>query len=164
MGKIITERIKQFSRGEPIYKKSPGNALSLLNIWSTYGSREEINQYLAKTLDENPENALDLLRCYQPTWFNADGTHKGGLEQRHYDSIKEDVDPDIIYNALCNINGLDLESLKHQETINQTLYGENVAYQFAKIHRSAINKEQDAQNKKEEPGNLSKTENQNSGN
>jgi predicted KAP-like P-loop ATPase len=164
LGKIITKRIKQFSQGEPIYKKSPGNALSLLNIWSTYSSREEINQYLAKTLDEKPENAIDLLKCYQPTWFGADGTHKGSLEQRQYDSIKEDVDPDVIYNALCNINGLDLESLKHQETINQPLYDENVAYQFAKIHRSAINKEQDAQNKKEEPGNLSKTENQNSGN
>lgn len=41
LGKIITERIKQFSQGEPIYKKSPENALYLLHIWSTYGSREK---------------------------------------------------------------------------------------------------------------------------
>lgn len=164
LGKIITERIKQFSHGEPIYKKSPGNALSLLNIWSTYGSREEINQYLAKTLDETPENALDLLKCYQPTWFGAGGSHKGGLEQRQYDSIKEDVDPDIIYNALCKIKGLDLESLKHQETINRPMYDENVAYQFAKIHHSVINKEQDAKIKKEKPDDLGKTENHNAGN
>ena len=164
LGRIITERIKLFSQGEPIYKKSPGNALSLLNIWSTYGSREEVNQYLAKTLDEKPENALDLLKCYQPTWFGADGTHKGGLEQRHYDSIKEDVDPDVIYNALYNINGLDLESLKHQETIDQTLYNENVAYQFTKIHNSVINKEQDTKIKKEKSDDLGKTESQNTGN
>lgn len=164
LGKIIYERIKQFSQGEPIYKKSPGNALSLLNIWSTYGSREEVNQYLAKTLDEKPENAIDLLKCYQPTWFGADGTHKGGLEQRHYDSIKEDVDPDVIYNALCNINGLDLEPLTHPETINEPLYYENIAYQFAKIHHSAINKKQDAKIKKEKTDDLDKTENQNVGN
>jgi hypothetical protein len=43
LGKIIIERIKQFSQGEPIYKKSPENALYLLNIWATYGSRQEIN-------------------------------------------------------------------------------------------------------------------------
>lgn len=164
LGKIITKRIKQFSQGDPIYKKSPRNALFLLYIWSTYGSREEINQYLAKTLDEKPENAIDLLKCYQPTWYSADGTHKGGLEQRDYDSIKEDVDPDVIYNALRNINGLDLESLKHQETINQLLYDENVAYQFAKIHHSVINKEQDAKIKKEKPDDLGKTENQYAGN
>lgn len=159
LGKIITERIKQFSQGEPIYKKSPGNVLYLLHIWSTYGSREEINQYLAKTLVDKPENALDLLKCYQPTWFGAGGPRKGDLEQRQYDSIKEDVDPDIIYNALCKINGLDLESLKHQETITG-LYIENLAYQFAKIHDSVINKEQDAKIKKEKPDDLAKTENQ----
>lgn len=124
----------------------------MVDLWL----KREINQYLAKTLDEKPENALDLLKCYQPTWFGAGGTHKGGLEQRQYDSIKEDVDPDVIYNALSNINGLDLESQKNKETINQPVYDENVAYQFAKIYQSVINKEQNTKSKKEKPDDLSK--------
>jgi hypothetical protein len=150
------------------YKPCSVDLCEIHNVLFMQGSplllkRIQINQYLEKTLEENPENALDLLKCYLPTWFGSVGTHKGGFEQRQYDSIKEDVEPDVIYNALSKIKGLDLES-QHQETINLPLYDGNVAYQFAKIHKSVINKKQDAQIKKEKPDDLGKTENQNAEN
>lgn len=147
LGRIMVEKIKQFSHGPPIYRQCPDNAPYLLYIWLNWGSREETNQYLTKTLEANPRNALELLKCYLPTLYSASGVHKGGFERDQYNSIIEVVDADVIFNALYKIYGSEIDSQKnHRE--NRTP-DEWIAYQFVHIYHLVKTDEKNATSKKE---------------
>ncbi len=151
LGRIIVEKLKQFSNGLPlpIYKQYPDDAPYLLYIWLDWGSREETNQYLTKTLEDNPSNALELLNCYLPTGYSASGVQKGGLERDQYNSIVKVVDADVIFNALYKIYGSKIESQKNHTNRNRTS-DEWIAYQFVHIHQLVKAEERSATSKKEE--------------
>jgi predicted KAP-like P-loop ATPase len=126
IGYILARRTKKYAETQPIFNLSPEEICLLLSIWTDWGSREEINQYIAKMLDENPENALKLLRSYQLI-------EKATFSRDTYKLITKVVDADIIYNALLNIDSLALETRLYENS-DRSL-DERLAYQFASIYQ-----------------------------
>lgn len=147
LSRVIVEKIKQLPQGLPIYIQYPNDAPYLLYLWLNWGSREETNQYLTKTLDDNPPNAIELLKCYLPTAYSASGAHIGDFEREQYNSIIKVVDADVIFNTINKIYGSELELQKnHRE--NRTS-DEWIAYQFVHIHQLVKAEETSATSKKE---------------
>lgn len=152
LGKIIAERVRGFSQEQPIYIRSPKDASLLLFIWSHWGSKEETNQYLARTLDEDPRNSIELLKCYLLTsWGMESGlSHKGDFAREQYDSITKVVDADLIYSALYKIYGPELDSPKYHGDNSDRSLDERVGHQFAYIYHYVKSEEQKAANREGE--------------
>jgi len=153
LGKIIADRIEEFAQGEPIYIRLPRDAPGLLSAWSHWGSRGETNQYLAQTLEEDPRNVLELLKCYVPTaWDLASGVpHTGDFRREQYDSITRVLDADLIYDALCQVYGSDLDSPEYRDNGDRSP-DERVAHQFAHIYHRVKTEGQEAPGRKGDPG------------
>ncbi|HEY9632744.1 MAG TPA: P-loop NTPase fold protein [Coleofasciculaceae cyanobacterium] len=126
IGYILARRTKEYAETQSIFNLSSEEICLLLSIWTDWGSREEINQYIAKMLGENPENALKLLRSYQLI-------EKATFGRDTYKLITKVVDADTIYNALLNIDSLALETRLYENS-DRSL-DERLAYQFASIHQ-----------------------------
>lgn len=135
LGTILKERIKHFLDNINICTQFPRDAAIFLAIWSSYGSKEETNQYITKTSDDDPYNALELLKCHTITMYSGSHSHKGDFEQKNYESIAKVVDADIISDALNKIYGSNIEKLKNNDNGFQS-DADKIAYQFAQIHAS----------------------------
>lgn len=135
LGKIIVERIKVLSAKRPIFIQFPEDTQILFYIWSRYGSKGETHQYLTKLFNKDPHNALEYIKCYLGTSWGVESglSHKGDFERHQYDSVKEVVDIDIIYDALYKKYGSVLDNPDYSEASNYPL-DERVARQFAYIH------------------------------
>jgi predicted KAP-like P-loop ATPase len=59
---IIVGRIKQLAERLPTYIQFPKYAPFFLRMWSRVGTREETDEYLKRTLEENPQNVFSLIR------------------------------------------------------------------------------------------------------
>jgi hypothetical protein len=100
-----------------------------------------VNEYISRTLDDNPRNALKILRCYLPIENTESGlVSKGGLGPIEYDSLTSAIDADIILEALHRLYGSDLESREPSKDENEYL-NKNIAYQFARLHQNAKKKD-----------------------
>lgn len=151
LGKIIADRTKRLSQDQlPIYIRFPKDAKRLLYAWSHWGNREEVNKYLTKTMNEDPRNALELLKCHLSTeWSMESGlSHKADFAREQYNSIAEIVDTDLVYNALYKIYGSALDSPKYHSNSDQFL-DERVTHQFAHIYHQVKTEEQSRKEKPE---------------
>jgi len=153
LGKIIADRIREFAQAEPIYIRLPRDAPSLLFVWSHWGSREETNQYLAGTLKKERGNVLELLKCYpRRAWGLESGlSHPGDFRREHYDSITRVVDADIVYDALHEVYGSDLDSPEYHDSNDRSL-DERYAHQFSHIYHLVKAEEQETSSEGEQLG------------
>jgi hypothetical protein len=143
LGRIIADRIKEMSGKQPIYIECPKDTPFLLYVWTRWGSKEEVNQYLASTIDDNPHNALELLKCYLPTsWGSESGPHKGDFRRDQYDAVTKVVETDVLFNALRKIYGSDLDSPQFNGNNTRSL-DEQVAHQFAHIYHHVKTEKQE---------------------
>ncbi len=127
IGHILAYRTREYSEKQPIFNLSPEEIRLFLSIWADWGSKEETNQYIAKMLDENPQNALKLLRSYLPT-------ESATFSRDTYQLITTVVDAEVIYNTLSQIDSLALESPEDYENSDRSL-DERLTHQFVCIHQ-----------------------------
>ncbi|HEY0736826.1 MAG TPA: P-loop NTPase fold protein [Herpetosiphonaceae bacterium] len=105
LGRQVATRIATVELDEPIYVKWPEYAVRLLYLWSRWGSKEETGQYIAQTLQENPQHAIALIRLYLPSIIVLGYDDRGD-----YAALTAIADADIIYQALYQLYGNVLES------------------------------------------------------
>ncbi|WP_375491319.1 P-loop NTPase fold protein [uncultured Nostoc sp.] len=137
VGEAFAQKIKELSQASPLYLQFPEDALSLIYVWSRWGSEEEVKHYLLETLSSNSQNAVEFLKCYLPTqWSSVHyGARKGDFERSHYDDLAKLVDPDLIYNLIGNIYGSVLNDPKYDSDNPKRSLDEKVINQFAVIHQ-----------------------------
>jgi hypothetical protein len=136
IGHILARRTREYSEKQPIFNLSPEEIRLFLSIWADWGSREETNQYIAKRLDDNPQDDLKLLRSYLPL-------ESACLNRDTYKLITKVVDAEVVYNALLHIDSLALESPELAENSDKPKglvrsdrsLDERLAHQFASIHQ-----------------------------
>lgn len=143
IGEAFSQRIKEISQRSPLYIQFPEDFTSvfLLDVWSHWGDKEEVKQYLLKALNENPESVVEFLKCYLPIQWSAGYyvPRKGDFERDQYNSLAEYIDPSLIYQLLQNIYGSKLDNPEYDESDNkQRSLDEKVVNQFAFIHQLVI--------------------------
>lgn len=152
LGNIIAKRIKELSQEkQPIYIHFPKDAPILLYAWSHWRSREETNQYLAGTVDEDSHNVLEFLKCHIPIQYGMESgiSNKGDFRRDEYEAITRVVDANLIYNALHKIYGSDLDSPKYRDNGDRP-FDEQVAHQFSEIYHHVKTEEQKVVEEKKE--------------
>jgi hypothetical protein len=65
---VVLERIRDMAkRTKPIYVESLRDAQDLLLFWEKFGSKNEAKNYVTKTIQADPANAMHLIYAFQPT-------------------------------------------------------------------------------------------------
>jgi hypothetical protein len=134
LGKILALRIQAIAKEQSLYLKFPKDAALFLYIWSQYGSRDETNRYLTKSLQSRPQNVIRLLKCYLniPQVLAPILTRQTDFNRTQYDALAKVVDPDKVYEALTRLYGPELNGLNDEALVNSS--GKAIASQFARIH------------------------------
>lgn len=137
IGEAFAQRIKHIAQKSILYLQFPEDFRSLLYVWSCWGNKEEVRQYLLESLNKNPESVVELLKCYLPTqWSSASyGSRKGNFERDEYDSLARYISPSLLYNFLQNINGFNLDNPQYDLDGQKRSLEEQVVNQFAFIHQ-----------------------------
>lgn len=136
---IIINRINDeiTSENEPIYERYPCGAL-ILRFLQDYALKEDLGKYLVKTFSWDPIYPLKFLKSFHMIELSTVGNSKI-FKSDNYDSIKELIDPDILYNALYDTYADILNNLKIEdgEDDEDTLF----LKKFSQIHceRKKIN-------------------------
>ncbi|MEG5159216.1 KAP family NTPase [Microcoleus sp. AT3-A2] len=143
IGEAFSQKIQEISQTSPLYLQFPEDSTSLflLDVWSHWGDKEEVKQYLLKALTQNPETVVEFLKCYLPTqWSSAYyGLRKGDFERNQYNSLAEYIEPSLIYQFLRKIYGSSLDNPEYYDSNNQQRsLDEKVVNQFAFIHQVVI--------------------------
>ncbi|MDI6871518.1 MAG: P-loop NTPase fold protein [Bacillota bacterium] len=135
IGRVAANRIREYSQTHVLHEDFRKEAPALLYVWAHWGSRQESNDYLVKLMEENPRNAVELLKCYLGTaWGSDSGPAPGDFERMQYDSLRLVVDPGQVLKALSRVYGSALESPR-AENYRKGHIDERVAHQFASVHR-----------------------------
>jgi hypothetical protein len=132
LGKKLAERIREFSKKEPLYIRHPEDAALLLKIWARYGSRNETNKYLADSLKSRPENAVSLLKCFIVPNGSAESANAGAFTVNNYQALAEVVDADKVYAALTRSSKYKHDITK--ETDRVVPADSNIISQFMRLH------------------------------
>ena len=143
IGEAFSQKIQEISQTSPLYLQFPEDSTSLflLDVWSHWGDKEEVKQYLLEALTQNPATVVEFLKCYLPTqWSSAYyGLRKGDFERNQYNSLAEYIEPSLIYQFLRNIYGSNLNNPEYYDSNNQQRsLDEKVVNQFAFIHQVVI--------------------------
>ncbi|MBD1863035.1 MULTISPECIES: P-loop NTPase fold protein [Trichocoleus] len=140
LAKFLIQEIIKLSCNAPIYIKFPEDARTIIYVWEHWVSIEEASQYLIKTLDQDPQNSVELLKCYVPTkWSSAFyGARKGDFERSQYDDLSKLVDPSFIYELIYSVYGAVLDNPKYDSNESQRSFDEKVVNQFAYIHQAVL--------------------------
>ncbi|MEG5044422.1 P-loop NTPase fold protein [Microcoleus sp. B4-C1] len=141
IGEAFSHKIKEISQVSPLYLQFPEDFSSLLYVWSHWGDKEEVKQYLLEALTENPKSVVEFLKCYLPTLYSFPDyrARKWDFERNQYNSLAEYIEPSLIYQLLRNIYGSNLDNPEYYDSNNQQRsLDEKVVNQFAFIHQVVI--------------------------
>lgn len=141
IGEAFSQKIKEISQISPLYLQFPEDFTSLLYVWSHWGDKEEVKQYLLEALTENPKSVVEFLKCYLPTLYSFPDyrARKWDFERNQYNSLAEYIEPSLIYQLLRNIYGSNLDNPEYYDSNNQQRsLDEKVVNQFAFIHQVVI--------------------------
>jgi hypothetical protein len=137
--KILAQRVRSVAQDTILYHKYPDYAARLLYVWAKSLSKQETDQYIQKSLqgDEAPKNAVDLLKCYPAkTISSSEPRFIDDFNRDNYTFLSEIVDPEIIYQALHQIYGEELDTKEYpQRYARETNIDLRIAQQFTYIHR-----------------------------
>lgn len=146
LGCLLVSRIKYFilSLKDPVYVKYPEESKNLLWSWSNWGSKDETEGYISKTLSEDPRNSLNFIKCYIPKTYSLKNglPQEGKFRKDYYDSIVNVVEPGIIYKSLKELFGKEIDSPKNDLDLYED-FDKRVACEFAQIYLQTINEEKD---------------------
>lgn len=130
LGKTVADRIRHQADKELLYIKYPLDAQLLFSTWAIFGSKTETNEYIERAFEDNLRtDVVEFLKCYLPvSWHNA-------MEQ--YESIKQVVDPEMIYNTLLKVYGYDVGGMTYDSNSNVSRE-QGAVGQFLVLYRRSI--------------------------
>jgi hypothetical protein len=138
LGKKLAAKIHDLTKKESLYIKYQEDTSMLLGIWAQYGSRNETNDYLTKSSESNPENAIRLLKCYLPAARPDKAPPSADdFTMAQYNSLAEVVDLDKIYAALTKLFKFKAATIEEKMPIKPA--DRNLATQFIHLHHEAKN-------------------------
>ncbi|MDP4173099.1 MAG: P-loop NTPase fold protein [Bacteroidota bacterium] len=125
LGRYVSERIAEFSKEGPIYKRAPEESPFLLSVWAYLSGKDTTGEYLKKTFDEDKDNIFLFLKTYLPEDFSSSDLNKDsflGLDQ--FNEIGKLIEPEKAFTSLLDSLGEDF------------LLGDRKAAQIGLIHSS----------------------------
>jgi hypothetical protein len=136
LGKRMATRIHDLAKKENLYLKYPQDAPMLLSIWAQYGSRNETNNYLIKSFELVPYNAIKLLKTYMPAAQpGREPTPAEDFTLAQYDNIGRVIDTDNIYAALSKVFKFRADAI--EERVPVAPADRDLASQFMRLHYEA---------------------------
>ncbi len=136
LGKKLATKIHDLTKKENIYIKYPEDTSMLLSIWAQYGSRNETSNYLIKSFEASPDNAIRLLKCYLPAAQpDKEPPSADDFTIAQYNSLSEVIDPDKIYAALTKVFKFTADNIEEKMPIKPA--DRNLAFQFIRLHINA---------------------------
>jgi predicted KAP-like P-loop ATPase len=146
LAEVVIHRIRDVSQEKAIYLRSPESARELLDFWAYWSSKEETNNYLREFFEQDPNNAVDFIKCYIPTVWSIDMEQpyrrglpsKGALERKSYDAIVCVVEADLLIETLKKVYGNKLNLPEFERQNDGQLAEELAACQFVYIHNKVL--------------------------
>jgi hypothetical protein len=135
LGKKVATKIHDLAKKENLYIKYPEDAPMLLGIWAQYGSINETSNYLIKSFESKPDNAIELLKCYLPAALPGREPSADAFTMAQYASIAEIIDPGLIYAALTKIFKFKTDTIEEKMPVKPA--DRNLAFQFMRLHFKA---------------------------
>ncbi|MGD0780270.1 MAG: hypothetical protein ABR954_05765 [Dehalococcoidales bacterium] len=133
LGKKLAAKIHDLGKKEILYIKYPEDTPMLLSIWAEYASKNETSNYLTKTFELNPYNAIKLIKCYPPAAQPGQELPSAAdFTMAQYDAISEVIDPDNIYAALSKVFKFKAETIEERVPVSPA--DRNLAFQFMLLH------------------------------
>ncbi|MHB8105563.1 MAG: hypothetical protein ACYDG5_08545, partial [Dehalococcoidales bacterium] len=136
LGRKLATKIHELTRKQNLYLKYPEDAPMLLGIWAEYGSRHDTSNYLTKSFELNPYNAIKLIKCYLPA--AQPGKEPPGafdFTMVQYANVTEVVEPDNVYAALTNLFKFQADNIEERVPVAPS--DRNLAFQFMRLHHEA---------------------------
>jgi hypothetical protein len=133
LGKKLAAKIHDLGKKETLYIKYAEDTPMLLSIWAEYASKNETSNYLTKTFELNPYNAIKLIKCYLPAAQpGRELPSAADFTMAQYNAITEVVDPDNIYAALTKVFKFKAETIEERVPVSPV--DRNLAFQFMLLH------------------------------
>lgn len=135
---LIVEKIKQQAEQDVLYvtMRSP---MPILLIWAEYGSREETNQYLKNTFENDKSHVVQFIKqsVNRRRTLGSNSESLAEFNQKNYDDLKKIVDAEVIFHALKELFGEVLENSVY-ETHHIEPSDLDFGMQFAFVHKQAV--------------------------
>ncbi len=132
-GKKLTAKIHDLAKKENLYVKYPNDVTMLLSIWAEYGSKNETSNYLTKTFEFNPYNAIKLLKIYLPAAQpDKEPPTAEDFTIVQYNTLAKVIDPENIYVALTKV--FKFKAQTTEEKVPVLPADRNLADQFIRLH------------------------------
>ena len=146
LAKVVIHRIRDVAQEKAIYLSFPESTREILRFWAYWSSKEETNNYLRKFFEQDPNNAVDFIKCYIPTiWsigmeppYRIGLPSKGALRRETYDAIVCVVDAKLLIETLKKVYGSKLNSPEFERQNDCQLAEELAACQFVDIHNEVL--------------------------
>ena len=131
---IIMNRINNeiISESEPIYVRYSCGGL-ILRFLRDYGWKEDVGKYIEKTFSLDPIYSLKFLKSFNMRILSSVGKPRT-FESDNYDSIKELIDPDVLYNALHPTYADILENSRFEDEDEEDDEDNVFLKRFSQIH------------------------------
>ncbi len=139
LGAIIANRVEALSKNEVIFLSFPKAAQRFLSMWSQWGDKKKVQQYLADLINTDSKNAILLIRSFLSRSYGEDGVRlKSDFDRNGYEVIKQLIDPEILIKGLTKLFGeLDGKTYRHLEDTKGEDEDKILAEQFVSIHNYA---------------------------
>jgi hypothetical protein len=132
-GKKLASKIHDLSKKVTLYVKYPEDAATLLAIWAEYRSKKETSNYLVKSFDANPYNAIKFLKCYLPTaHLGEEVANIKDFDTVKYNLIAEVIDVTKMYETLSKLFKFKAEEI--EDIVPVTPFDRDLATQFLRLH------------------------------
>jgi predicted KAP-like P-loop ATPase len=146
LAEVVIHRIRDVAQEEAIYLRFPESTRDILMFWAYRSSKEETNNYLRKFFEQDPNNAVDFIKCYIPTvWpmgmeppYRIELPSKGALGRKSYDAIVCVVEADLLIETLKKVYGNKLNLPEFERQNDSQLAEELAACQFVYIHNKVL--------------------------
>jgi hypothetical protein len=146
LAEVVIHRIRDVAQEEAIYLRFPESTRDILMFWAYWSLKEETNNYLRKFFEQDPNNAVDFIKCYIPTvWsvgmeppYRRGLPSKGALERKSYDAIVCVVDADLLIETLKKLYGNKLNLPEFERQNDCQSVEELAACQFVYIHNKVL--------------------------
>jgi len=147
LGLVITDKIKAH-----LCENFDGNVVNLgqncrlLRFWAAYGSRDDVNQFIADWLDKTPHLAVQLLNNIRPTGWNMQTgiPSKSRFDRDSYNALIGFVDAEILDRALERLFGPWTPREAFPRFLEDVPADALLAEQFCWIHAHVLKNENNA--------------------
>lgn len=122
-----------------IFENNPLDAPRLILILSKYLSRDKVNNYINLYVSEDPENIINILKCYLPKplgSINVNDALESDFDGSIYDSMLASFDLDILYLKLKETYGDTLITDEYPQFLENNKL--KIYSQFMWVHNKRI--------------------------